>query len=154
MSGYRRLVIKWNGVEKTAEKFADKKSLANGDIPGFFQESHVIQELKQKDFHNVLIDVDSPGKLLRFFRRCHEVGFYGDGRNFFVSSLNFREVKTGNREQTNFRGGEGGAGEGDGTEDFRERERSMDFKSFAYFRIMEQNHPTTKELAQRIYRSM
>ena len=116
----------------------------------------MIQELKQKDFHNVLIDVDSPAKLLRFFRHCHEVGFYGDGRNFFVSSLNFREVKTGTGEQTNFPGGEG-EGEnrgGDGTRDSRERDRAMDFKSFAYFRIMEQNHPTTIELAQSIYRSM
>lgn len=62
-----------------------------------FQEEDIIQLLKQKDFHNVLIDIPDPDIYLpKFFQVCHDVGLYGEGRNFFLSTLEFNELTTPN----------------------------------------------------------
>lgn len=62
--------------------------------PSTSASASVLRELKQKDFQAVLLDV-GPRTLPHFFRVCQEVGFYGEGRHFVLTRLNFgtREEK-------------------------------------------------------------
>lgn len=51
----------------------------------------MLQDLKRKDFHTILMDLSSP-YLPSFFARCREIGLHGEDRNFFLASLNFRQT--------------------------------------------------------------
>ncbi|TRY72258.1 hypothetical protein TCAL_00217 [Tigriopus californicus] len=94
---------------------------------------NVIQLLKQKDFHNVLIDIPDPDIYLpKFFQVCHDIGWYGEGRNFFLSTLEFNELTTPNPPKV-----------------FNKHYNKVypHWKSFSFFRIHNRDLPGSMDFA-------
>lgn len=119
----------------------------------------MLRELKQKDYNAVLLDI-SFAHLPQFFRSCQEVGFYGEGRHFFITNLNFRAKQedpptaSPSTETLENVGDVNISVSASSAQD----EASSPFiedilphlKSFTFFRILDQDHPLAVDLSRRI----